>query len=305
LATENDKPAHCIRIYGVPMDLGQMRRGVDMGPSAIRYAGLHERLRRLAWEVCDGGNIPVPVAEEIVNQPLPKGQAHHAAAIAEVARTIHQYFVQTIDSNEIAVCLGGDHSMALGTVSAALRRPGKLGVLWVDAHGDFNTPETTPSGNVHGMVVSSLMGMGPTIFSIGDQRLQADQVVMIGIRDLDAEERIMLRESGIKVMTMREIDERGMAEVMHETLQHLRDATALHVSFDMDSLDPTVAPGVGTPVRGGLSYREAHLLMEMLADDRRVRSLDLVEVNPILDEHNTTAQVAVEMAASLFGQRII
>lgn len=294
-----------IRVYGVPMDLGQTRRGVDMGPSAIRYAGLQERLQGLNWRVCDGGNIAVPVAEEIVEEPLAKGKAHHVRAIAEVCRTVHQYAMQAIESNEIGVFLGGDHSMALGTVSAALRRPGKVGVIWVDAHGDFNTPETTPSGNVHGMVVSSLMGKGPSILALGDHRLTADQVAMIGIRDLDAEERVALRDSGIRVMTMREIDEKGMAAVVHEIMDGWRHMTALHVSFDMDSLDPTVAPGVGTPVRGGLTYREAHLLMEMLADDGRVRSLDLVEVNPILDEHNTTAQVAVEMAASVFGQRII
>jgi arginase len=290
-------------IYGVPMDLGQRRRGVDMGPSAIRYAGLRERLQRLGWRVRDGGNVPVPIQEQ-VSEDSP-GKPHHVAAIAEVCRIVHQYMMHSVDENEVAIFLGGDHSMSLGTVSAALRRDERVGVLWIDAHGDFNTPETSPSGNVHGMVVASLMGRGPSILAIGDRRLRANQVVMIGTRDLDAEERVSLRESGIKVMTMREIDEDGMAAVGREGLAALGDVEALHVSFDMDALDPTIAPGVGTPVPGGLSYREAHLLMELLADDGRVRSLDIVEVNPILDERNHTAQVAVEMAASLFGQRII
>jgi arginase len=190
-------------------------------------------------------------------------------------------------------------------VSAALTRTPKVGVLWIDAHGDFNTPQTTPSGNVHGMVVSSLMGMGPEVLTIGDLRLRPDQIVQIGIRDLDAEEKVALAQSGIRVFTMRDIDETGMATVVNAALEQLGDVEVIHVSLDIDALDPTVAPGVGTPVPGGLTYREAHLLLEMLADDGRVRSLDIVEVNPILDERNATAQVAVELAASLFGSRIL
>jgi arginase len=195
--------------------------------------------------------------------------------------------------------------VSLGTVSAALYCPEPLGVLWVDAHGDFNTPHTTPSGNVHGMVVAALMGRCPSSLAIGDRVLQPSQVVMIGTRDLDADERAALRESGVTVFTMRHIDEQGMARTIREALDVLSDAGVLHVSLDMDSLDPSLAPGVGTPVPGGLDYREAHLLMEVLADDGRVRSLDIVEINPILDQANNTAKVAVELAASLFGQRIL
>ncbi len=293
-----------IRIFGVPMDLGQRRRGVDMGPSALRYAGLQPRLEQLGLQVCDGGNVAVPVVEEI-NQDSNDDRMHNADAISKVCHDIHNLVLNSLASGEQVITLGGDHSIALGTVSAALMQNRRVGVLWIDAHGDFNTPQTTPSGNVHGMVVSSLMGMSPAVLTIGDVRLRPEQIVQIGIRDLDADEKVALGRSGVKVMTMREIDERGMAEVVHETLQTLGDVDALHVSLDMDALDPKVTPGVGTPVPGGLTYREAHLLLEMLADDGRVRSLDIVEVNPILDERNETARVAVELAASLFGSRIL
>ena len=293
-----------IRILGVPMDLGQRRRGVDMGPSALRYAGLQQRLSRLGAQVVDSGNVAVPVVEEVSPDPE-DGRAHNARAISKVCRDVHAHVRRALDAGDCVITLGGDHSLALGTVSAALMQPQRVGVLWIDAHGDFNTPETTPSGNVHGMVVSSLMGMGPEALTLGEVRLRPDQIAQIGIRDLDAEEKIALGRSGIRVMTMRDIDENGMAAVVHAALRALGNVDAIHVSFDMDSLDPKVAPGVGTPVPGGLTYREAHLLLELLADDGRVRSLDLVEVNPILDERNATAQVAVELAASLFGSRIL
>lgn len=295
---------HPVRICGVPMDLGQKRRGVDMGPSAIRYAGLQQRLQNLGLQVFDSGNITVPIMEEVPTLPGEE-RAHRAATIAEISREAYDCMLDAVKADETAIFLGGDHSIALGTVAAALHRADRVGVLWVDAHGDFNTPATTPSGNVHGMVVSSLMGLGLDILAIGERRLSPDQIVMIGTRDLDAGERIALRNNAVKVMTMREIDENGMAEVVREALRVLGSVGAIHLSFDMDSLDPNLAPGVGTPVPGGLTYREAHLLMEMLADDGRVRSMDFVEVNPILDVSNRTAQVAVELAASLFGQRII
>ncbi len=291
-------------VFGVPMDLGQRRRGVDMGPSAIRYAGLQSRLSKLGWQVCDGGNIAVPVVEEISRESDDE-RAHNAHAIAKVCRELHDQISATLANGDRAITLGGDHSVALGTVSAALAQAPRVGVMWIDAHGDFNTPETTPSGNVHGMVVSALMGMCPPVLTIGDVRLLPNQIVQIGIRDLDAEEKVALARSGVKVFTMRDIDENGMAAVVHAALNTLGNVDAIHISFDMDSLDPKIAPGVGTPVPGGLTYREAHLLLEMLADDGRVRSLDLVEVNPILDERNATAQVAVELAASLFGSRIL
>jgi len=295
-------PTHAAHIYGVPMDLGQRRRGVDMGPSAIRYANLQKRLEILGWKVRDGGNVDVPLFETVPEVP---GQPHHLKEIAEVSRKVYQYLLDSISAEEFAIFLGGDHSIALGTVAASLERVERLGVLWVDAHGDFNTPETSPSGNIHGMVVAALMGRGAEALFVGNRRLQAEQVVMIATRDLDEPEKVALRESGINVMTMRAIDEKGMAEVVREALAELRGVEAIHVSFDMDAIDPSVAPGVGTLVPGGLSYREAHLLMEMLADDGRVRSLDIVEVNPILDERNRTAQIAVEMVASLLGQKII
>lgn len=295
-----------IRVFGVPMDLGQNRRGVDMGPSAIRYAGLQAHLERLGWTICDSGNISVPGLEEIPGHETVDGRpAHHITAIARVAHETYDCMCRCIEARERAIFLGGDHSISLGTVAGALRQPGRVGVLWVDAHGDFNTPEISPSGNVHGMVVSSLMGLGPDVLAIGERRLKVDQIAMIGVRDLDAEERAALRRSGLKVLTMRDIDENGMAQVVHAALNALGNVDFIHVSFDLDSLDPDFAPGVGTPVPGGLSYREAHLLMEMLADDGRVCSLDLVEVNPILDDANRTAEIAVGIAASVFGQRII
>lgn len=293
-----------INIFGVPMDLGQNRRGVDMGPSAIRYAGLQQRLKSIGLQVRDCGNITVPIAEEVSHRSQ-DARMHNADAIAQVCQVTHDAVRKVIAEGERAVVLGGDHSVALGSVSASLYAADSVGVLWIDAHGDFNTPDITPSGNVHGMVVSALMGKCPKPLQIGDRRLRPDRIVMIAIRDLDPAEKVAIREAGIKVMTMSEIDENGMADVMRAALRALGTVEAIHVSFDMDSLDPSIAPGVGTPVSGGLTIREAHLIMEMLADDGRVRTLDLVEVNPILDERNRTAQVAVELAASLFGQRII
>jgi|SRR5690606_10913411 len=298
--------AQRVCIYGVPMDLGQNRRGVDMGPSAIRYAGLQARLERLGWDVQDCGNIAVPVMEEVradeVDSEYP---AYHLPAVAAVSEQSYRCMLKSIEAGDTAIFLGGDHSIAVGSVAGALHRSERVGIIWVDAHGDFNTPRTSPSGNIHGMVVRTLIGEGPAGLMIGERRLRPEQIVMIGVRDLDPQERVDLRHSGIKVLTMRDIDENGMADVIRAALRVLGEVDTIHVSFDMDSLDPAIAPGVGTPVAGGLSYREAHLLMEMLADDGRVRSLDLVEVNPILDMSNRTAEAAVDMAASLFGQRIL
>lgn len=293
-----------VRIYGVPMDLGQKRRGVDMGPSAIRYAGLKERLERIGLTVRDGGNLSVPIAEQIQQNPADV-RAYNATAIGDVCQNVHDVAFDALSAGERLICLGGDHSVSIGSVAAALEREPDAGVLWVDAHGDFNTPRTTPSGNVHGMVVAALMGRCPPNLTIGSQRLRPEQVVMIAIRDLDTEERRELIASGIRVFTMRDIDEQGVASIAQQAMAHLKNAPVLHVSLDMDSMDPQVVRGVGTPVAGGLTFREAHLLMEMLADDGRVRSLDIVEVNPILDTRNETAKVAVDLASSLFGQRIL
>lgn len=298
--------SHPIGIYGVPLDLGQNRRGVDMGPSAIRYAGLRQQLSRLGWQVRDGGNVSSPIREEARKEEyFGDHVVYHLTAVAQVSCEVYRRALSSLEANEISIFLGGDHSISLGSVAGALHRSDRVGVLWVDAHGDFNSPQSSPSGNIHGMVVRCLMGQGPSELAVGERTLRPDEVVMIGTRDLDAQEREDLRASGIQVFTMRDIDEIGIAGVMNSVLQALGDMQYIHVSFDMDSLDPAVAPGVGTPVAGGLSYREAHLLMEMLADDGRVRSLDIVEVNPILDTGNKTAEIAVGVAASLFGQRIL
>ena len=296
--------AKAISIFGVPMDLGQSRRGVDMGPSAIRYAGLQTRLQTLGYSVRDAGNINVPIIEELRHLPN-DAKMHNAAAIASVCHATHGAVKEALRRGEQVVVLGGDHSVALGSVAATLDAFERVGVLWIDAHGDFNTPDITPSGNVHGMVVTSLMGKCPPPLLVGECRLQADRIVMIATRDLDPAEKVAIRDAKVQVMSMSEIDENGMAHQLRAALRALEGVDTLHVSFDMDSLDPSVAPGVGTPVSGGLTVREAHLIMELLADDGRVRTLDLVEVNPILDERNRTAQVAVDLAASLFGQRII
>lgn len=292
-----------IAIHGIPMDIGQMRRGVDMGASAIRYAGLSARLDNLGWQVTDMGNINIPDTTHHPSDDLPN--AHNSGAVAAIAHQAYRAMQQTIAQQQVAIFLGGDHSCAIGTLAGSITRPGRTGVIWVDAHADFNTPTTSPSGNVHGMVVSSVMGMCPPPLQIGTTRLSPDQIVMIAIRDLDRAERIALRQSGITVYTMRDIDEHGMATIMRNALTHLNDVDGIHVSFDMDSLDPTVAPGVGTPVSGGLSIREAHLIMELLHDSKKVVALDLVEVNPILDQFNRTAELAVDLTCSLFGQRIL
>lgn len=304
--------SNIMRIYGVPMDLGQMRRGVDMGPSAVRYAGLQERLARLGYDVHDGGNVAVIQPEEIEDKEpsgeLPGGgRAYNLHQIAAVCQTMYELGECCIGADEHVIFLGGDHSMSIGTVGA-LAQHGPVGVLWVDAHGDINTPHTTPSGNVHGMVVAALLGDGPSALTgIGYQgaKITPAQVAYIGLRDLDPPERERLNRGDICAFTMRDLDEYGMAEMARRILARFADLPRIHVSLDLDGLDPAVAPGVGTPVPGGLSYREAHLLMEMLADSGKVQSLDIVEVNPILDSGNATAKIAVDLAAGLFGQRIL
>jgi arginase len=294
-----------VRIFGVPMDLGQRRRGVDMGPSAVRYAGLDSRLRGLGYAVLDNGNLPVPLPE---NEPRDDSRARHLHSIAGVCREVYAAALGCLEHDESAIFLGGDHSISIGTVSAMAAYGQAVGVIWVDAHGDFNTPEITPSGNVHGMALAALMGRGALeLTSIGrpGAKVNAAQVVLLGARDLDPAEREALSEAGVLVLTMRAIDEEGMGNVARRALDHLAGLPRLHISLDMDALDPLEAPGVGTPVPGGLTYREAHLLMEILADCGKVASLDIVEVNPILDDRNRTAKLGVDLAASLFGQRIL
>lgn len=295
-----------IRIIGVPMDLGQDRRGVDMGPSAIRYAGLQERLRRLGHTVDDTGNIAVPVPEESAENH--ESGLKHLPVVAEMNGIVSELVAKARHAGEFPIVLGGDHSISAGSAAGA-RRNGRVGLLWVDAHGDFNTPATTPSGNLHGMPLAALLGNEPAeMVAYGEASpIQPQDVVLIGVRSLDSGERDALRKNNVTVYTMSEVDEMSIATVTKRVLAAYTDAgiSSLHISFDMDVLDPQIAPGVGTPVPGGLTYREAHLLMEMLADDGRVTSLDLVEINPILDVRNRTAEMAVELAASLLGQTIL
>lgn len=304
-----------VRVIGVPMDLGQTRRGVDMGPSAVRYAGLYERLGELGFSVEDAGNIPVPVRDQKSVRAhyanVAAGAIRHLPEVMAACREIYARAAAMAGQSDFPIFLGGDHSIAIGTVAgvaAAQQGNGGLGLIWVDAHGDFNTPETTPSGNIHGMPVAALTGRGlPELVNLGHDgpKLRPQDVVLVGIRDLDARERLELASSGIMVFTMRDVDELGMATVARRALARLNHLPNLHVSFDMDVLDPDEAPGVGTPVPGGLTFREAHLLLEILAESHKVTSMDLVEINPILDEGNRTAELAVELIASLLGKRIL
>ena len=305
------QPARRIRIIGVPLDLGASRRGVDMGPSAVRVAGLEARLEALGHQVSDGGNIRVEIAE---TQVAGNANAHYLKEIAETCTRTAEAVVKTLDEGMTPLVLGGDHSLAAGSVAGVAefyrRRGEKIGVLWIDAHSDINTPETSPSGNVHGMPLAALLGLGPealgNIFGFAP-KIAAENTVLIGVRDIDAAERENIRRAGVaEVYTMRDIDERGMRIVMEEALRAAGRGTAgYHVSLDMDWIDPEDAPGVGTPVRGGATYREAHLAMEILADHGRLLSFEIVEVNPILDEHNRTADLAVELACSAFGKKIL
>lgn len=296
-----------LRIFGIPMDLGQNRRGVDMGPSAIRYAGLHERLSALGYAVIDEGDITAPLPEVAREQFDPEINAHFLPQIAQVCSDSYLRIVQALKSGERAVFMGGDHSISIGTVSAVADL-GRVGVLWVDAHADMNTPRTSPSGNIHGMSVAALLGDGPeSLTGIGGQapKLRGRDIAMVGLRNLDAAERKRVTQSGIKPFTMRDVDQLGMFRTAEQILEWFADYDTLHISLDLDSCDPTVAPGVGTPVPGGLTYREAHLLMEILSDSGKVRTVDVVEVNPMLDQQSQTAALAADLVASLFGQRII
>lgn len=294
---------NAIRIIGVPMDLGQSRRGVDMGPGALRYAGLNSQLSRLGYSLEDCGNVETPVRDTL---PAAGGLAYLPAVVA-ACETVYQAGQKAVADGCLPIFIGGDHSIAAGTIGGVTHHQ-PCGVLWIDAHADFNTPETSPSGNLHGMPLAALMGFGaPELVNLGrpGSKLEASQVVLIGVRDVDPEERTLLKESGVGVYTMREIDERGIAAVAQEALARLSHLPRLHVSLDMDSLDPTEAPGVGTPVHGGLTYREAHLLMEIIADCACVESLDVVEINPILDHRNDTGEIAVELITSLLGKSIL
>ncbi|MBA2665703.1 MAG: arginase [Trueperaceae bacterium] len=291
-----------LAVLGVPMDLGAGRRGVDMGPSALRLAGLETTLRDLGHDVVDHGNIDVPVPEALDPRVRPRYLVEIAATCRRTVEAL-----RALPEETVPIVLGGDHSVSMGSIAGVHRR-GRTGVLWIDAHGDLNTPTTSPSGNVHGMPLAHLLGEGDARLLAtwgGGARIAADDVVLLGVRSLDDGERAAVHARGLHVRTMSDIDRRGMAAVAEEALALLSHVDALHVSFDADALDPTVAPGVGTPVPGGLSYREAHLLMEILAESGLVTSVDLVEINPVLDVSNRSARVLVEMAASLFGRRVL
>lgn len=292
-----------VRVIGVPMDLGQSRRGVDMGPSALRYAGLDDRLARLGYTIHDEGNIQIPVRDTLPAE----GGLTYLPAVVEACTAIYQTAQQAVSDGCLPIFVGGDHSIAAGTIGGVTHTE-PCGVLWIDAHGDFNTPDTSPSGNLHGMPLAALLGLGaPELVNLGrpGPKLTTAQVIIIGARDLDSKERELLNQSGIRVYSMREIDARGMATVAKEALERLSYLPRLHVSLDMDSLDPRHAPGVGTPVQGGLTFREAHLLMELIAERATVGSVDVVEINPILDDRNQTAIIARDLLASLLGQSIL
>jgi arginase len=299
-----------VRIIGVPMDLGQSRRGVDMGPSALRGAGLQARIKQLGQQVEDIGNLGVKQPEEL---PVGEKRAKYLQEIAETCQEIAVTVDKSLDEGFLPLVLGGDHSIAAGVaagVSAFFRKDKKqIGYLWLDAHGDMNTPDSSPSGNVHGMPLAAIMGYGaPELVDLLGFKPKAEpgNIVIVGARELDAQERKIVKKSGIHVFTMRDIDERGMREVMSDALKYCMDDTAgMAVSLDMDFVDPSDAPGVGTPVRGGVTYREAHLAMEMIADSEAMVSLEIVEINPIIDEHNRTALLGVELVLSALGKKIL
>jgi arginase len=294
-----------LAIIGAALDLGAGRRGVDMGPSAIRYAGLDDRLGALGFAVFDLGNVEVAVAEAASEgDPQARFLADIKDACAGIAGLVHQ----AAEGGSIPIVLGGDHSVAVGTLGglAALSEPG--GVLWFDAHGDLNTPETSPSGNVHGMPLAAALGLANETFASDAWPLPAlapEHVALLGLRSLDAGERELVKELGIAAYTMSDFDRRGVEAVVQEAIERVAGAAFIHVSLDMDVVDPEAAPGVGTPVRGGLSYREAHLAMELVAEGCDFGSIEIVEVNPILDRENATGRLAVELAASAFGERIL
>jgi arginase len=291
-------------IFGVPMDLGQDRRGVDMGPSAIRYARLQTALEELGYPVTDLGNAQTPIPETVER----KGEMRHLAAVQGVCERVAERVEAMISEGFFPIFLGGDHSISIGTVSGIARSFGRTGVIWLDAHADFNIPETSPSGNIHGMPLAVLTGRGhPDLVDIGGEgaSVRTEDVVIFGLRSVDVKERGRLLEAGVQVYTMKEIDAYGVASVVRRALRDLSHLERVHLSVDLDVVDPEVAPGVGTPVRGGLTYREAHLVMELINEAGIVTSLDVVEVNPILDDRNGTAELAVELVASLMGRQII
>lgn len=313
-----------VHILGVPMDHGAGRRGVGMGPSAIRIAGLNEKLKALGLAVVDHGDVIIRDVERSTQKAGHEGKANHLPLISRACDAVHEHVKRIVKKDAFPLVIGGDHSIAIGTIAglmaaykeeeAEIRKSEPnteitLGVIWIDAHGDLNTPLTSPSGNIHGMPVAVSLGEGPReLTHIGGfaPKLQANDVVLVGLRDLDRAEKQAILDSGVHAFTMKDIDERGMAAVMRDAINFAtRNTDYLHVSFDVDSVDPRIAPGTGTTVFGGLTYREAHLAMEMIAESDALTSLEIAEVNPILDVHNQTGMLAVDLIASALGKRIL
>lgn len=296
-----------ISLIGVPLDFGQSRRGVDMGPSAIRYAGAVGRIESIGHQVTDEGDVQVSTVErKKYSDSNLKNLDEVIQATTELARKV----AEVVEAGRFPLVLGGDHSIAIGTLAGLSDKYKNLGVIWYDAHADFNTAETSPSGNIHGMPLAVSVGLGHeslvNIHSEG-QKVKPENVVIIGARSVDPEERQLIKEQGVKVFTMHEIDRYGMTAVMEDALAYLRsrEVDGVHLSLDLDGLDPLYTPGVGTPVPGGISYRESHLALEMLEDSGMITSAEFVEVNPILDEKNKTADVAVGLMGSLFGEKLL
>jgi arginase len=302
-----------IEVIGVPLDLGADRRGVDMGPSAIRYAGLSEKLKAQGCRAVDRGNIEAPIAEAL---RVEQTNAKYLSQVKEVCLRLSKEVASSVSRKKVPLVLGGDHSIAIGTLAGIhngmariSKSEGEFGVIWLDAHGDFNTPDISPSGNIHGMSLAFAVGQGSKWFPPPWPKRSVDpkRVSIVGVRQLDPRERKNLRASGVKVLSMADIDRSGMKSVMTEAIDIASNGRSnkIHVSLDLDLVDPSVAPGVGTPVRGGTTYREAHLAMEMIYESQLMRSLEVVEVNPILDQQNATAELAVELILSAMGKQII
>jgi arginase len=300
--TQDGQP---VAVIGAPLDLGAGRRGVDMGPSAIRYAGLDARVVELGRQCVDWGNVETAVAEatEVSDE-----HARFLPQIMETCRRVAELVARAAGDDQLPLVLGGDHSVAIGTLGGLARARGPGGVLWIDAHADLNRPETSPSGNVHGMALAAALGLGGERFASDGWPLPSvdpGRVALVGVRALDAGERELLGRLEAKVFTMSDVDRFGVERAVRESLEHVAGPGFVHVSLDMDALDPDVAPGVGTPVRGGLSYREAHLALELVAESGLADALEVVEVNPILDRENETGRLAVELVASALGARIL
>ena len=296
-----------ISLIGVPMDLGQNRRGVDMGPSAIRYAGVVERLQEIGHTVTDEGNIQIAAAEKTTS---PDTNLKNLKEVTDASTALANKIHDVMEDGQFPLILGGDHSIAIGTLAGLGDRYENLGVIWYDAHSDINTGETSPSGNIHGMPLAVSIGLGhEKLVNIRGfaPKIKPENVVIIGARSIDPGEREIIKEQGIKVFTMHDIDKLGMTEIMDQTMWYLKDreVDGVHLSLDLDGIDPIYTPGVGTPVPGGISYRESHLAMEMLFTFDMITSAEFVEVNPILDEKNKTADVAVALIGSLFGEKLL